>query len=61
MIHLNKINDLNVHPLKLEKNLETTIYRDKNIDLKQLKSFIKDFKKVNLKSKNIMIMNENFF
>ena len=31
MIKLKKINDLNIHPIKLNKDLSSTINEDKNI------------------------------
>ena len=61
MIKLKKINDLNIHPIKLNKDLSSTINEDKNINFNQIEYFIRYFKKENLEFKNIMIMNENFF
>jgi hypothetical protein len=61
MIGLKKINDLNIHPIKMNSNLENAIKEDKKIDFNQIENFTKNFDPKYIQNKNIMIMNENFF
>ena len=53
-----KINDLNVHPIELNK-LEIMIKNDKQISTREILNFIKKDKKQNSSRRNIMVMNEN--